>query len=156
MAPPRKPTPEQAQVIQTDLEAGQVMVINAIAGSGKTSTLQMYVDAYPNKKFLYLAFRKARRVSHHSLTRISRDGNSLRAKQGERARVRTSKQGGHGTAHYHAALDGAHDHCNCVKVSPIGGSRDRHFTSARARTVQAGGGPSYRPKKSTDPLAQNV
>src|SRR5271165_6319001 len=56
MATPRTPTAEQAQVIQTDLEPGQVMVINAIAGSGKTSTLQMYVDAYPNKKFLYLAF----------------------------------------------------------------------------------------------------
>jgi F-box protein, helicase, 18 len=35
------------------------MVVNAIAGSGKTSTLQMYVEAYPDKKFLYLAFGKA-------------------------------------------------------------------------------------------------
>ena len=59
MATTRTPTSEQAQVIQSDLEPGQVMVINAIAGSGKTSTLQMYVDAYPNKKFLYLAFGKA-------------------------------------------------------------------------------------------------
>jgi DNA transposition AAA+ family ATPase len=55
MATTRTPTPEQAQVIQIDLEPGQVMIINAIAGSGKTSTLQMYVDAYPKKKFLYLA-----------------------------------------------------------------------------------------------------
>ena len=59
MATIRTPTAEQAQVIQIDLEPGQVMIINAIAGSGKTSTLQMYVDAYPNKKFLYLAFGKA-------------------------------------------------------------------------------------------------
>ena len=35
------------------------MVINAIAGSGKTSTLQLYVDGYPHKKCLYLAFGKA-------------------------------------------------------------------------------------------------
>ena len=55
----RIPTSEQQEVIQTRLEAGQVMIINAIAGSGKTSTLQMYVDHYPEKKFLYLAFGKA-------------------------------------------------------------------------------------------------
>jgi F-box protein, helicase, 18 len=54
----RIPTSEQEEVIQTSLEPGQVMIINAIAGSGKTSTLQMYVDRYPEKKFLYLAFGK--------------------------------------------------------------------------------------------------
>ena len=55
----RTPTPEQAGIIATKLEPGQVMVVNAVAGSGKTSTLQLYVDAYPEKKFLYLAFGKA-------------------------------------------------------------------------------------------------
>src|SRR5260370_18225154 len=59
MATTRTPTAEQAQVIQTDLEAGQVMGSKAIGGAGKSSTLQMYVDAFPNKKFLYLAFGKA-------------------------------------------------------------------------------------------------
>lgn len=55
----RTPTQEQAAILQTALRRGQVMVVNAIAGSGKTSTLQMYVDAYPNRRFLYLAFGKA-------------------------------------------------------------------------------------------------
>jgi F-box protein, helicase, 18 len=55
----RIPTSEQEKVIQTRLKAGQIMIINAIAGSGKTSTLQMYVDHYPEKKFLYLAFGKS-------------------------------------------------------------------------------------------------
>ena len=55
----RTPTPEQAGIIATKLEPGQVMVVNAVAGSGKISTLQMYVDAYPEKKFPYLAFGKA-------------------------------------------------------------------------------------------------
>jgi F-box protein, helicase, 18 len=55
----RTPTQEQAAILQTALRRGQVMVVNAIAGSGKTSTLEMYVDAYPNRRFLYLAFGKA-------------------------------------------------------------------------------------------------
>ena len=55
----RTPTAEQAEIIRTRLEPGQVMVINAIAGSGKTTTLQLYVKEYPHKKFLYLAFGKA-------------------------------------------------------------------------------------------------
>jgi F-box protein, helicase, 18 len=53
------PTEEQAEIISTDLRPGQVMVVDAVAGSGKTSTLEMYVDAHPRKKFLYLAFGKA-------------------------------------------------------------------------------------------------
>lgn len=55
----RTPTREQAGIIKTRLKPGQVMVVNAVAGSGKTSTLKMYVDAYPDQKFLYLAFGKA-------------------------------------------------------------------------------------------------
>jgi hypothetical protein len=59
MALTRTPTPEQADIIQTDLEPGELMAINAIAGSGKTSTLEMYVAGHPDKKCLYLAFGKA-------------------------------------------------------------------------------------------------
>jgi superfamily I DNA/RNA helicase len=52
-----KPTEEQVRIIK-DFADTRVMKINAVAGSGKTSTLKMMADEY-KKESLYMAFNKA-------------------------------------------------------------------------------------------------
>lgn len=51
-----EPTTEQLDIIDCEEKN---LIINALAGSGKTSTLIMYANKYPNKKFLYLAYNKS-------------------------------------------------------------------------------------------------
>lgn len=50
------PTEEQSLILNC---VGNVVFIQAFAGSGKTSTLQMYTKHYRSKKFLYLAFNRS-------------------------------------------------------------------------------------------------
>jgi F-box protein, helicase, 18 len=53
-----KPTEEQQAILDA---TGRVLLINARAGTGKTTTLRMIASAHPDKKVLYLVFnRKAR------------------------------------------------------------------------------------------------
>jgi F-box protein, helicase, 18 len=53
-----KPTEEQQAILDS---TGRVLLINARAGTGKTTTLQMIASANPNLKILYLVFnRKAK------------------------------------------------------------------------------------------------
>jgi len=53
-----KPTEEQHAILDA---TGRVLLINARAGTGKTTTLQMIASAHPEEKILYLVFnRKAR------------------------------------------------------------------------------------------------
>ncbi|WP_221532479.1 UvrD-helicase domain-containing protein [Helicobacter turcicus] len=54
-------TPEQLHIIQCakNLKRNEILKIQAIAGSGKTSTLKAIVESLPKAKFLYLAFNKA-------------------------------------------------------------------------------------------------
>lgn len=52
------PTKEQEEIIQA-LPNNNVLKINAFAGTGKTSTLQMLTNYYATKKFLYLAYNKS-------------------------------------------------------------------------------------------------
>ena len=54
-------TPEQKQIIAISqtMQSGEILAIQACAGSGKTSTLREIALANPNAKFLYLAFNKA-------------------------------------------------------------------------------------------------
>ena len=55
------PTPEQAAVVASDV---RVMRINARAGTGKTTTLDMIARAHPDRKMLYLVFnRRAREAA---------------------------------------------------------------------------------------------
>lgn len=53
-----KPTDEQSEIIKTskEMKQGQVLIIEALAGCTKTSTLEMITNELPEKKFLYLAF----------------------------------------------------------------------------------------------------
>jgi F-box protein 18 (helicase) len=52
------PTHEQRAAAQTRLEAGQIMLVNAYAGTGKTETLRLIAEANPGKQLLYLSFNK--------------------------------------------------------------------------------------------------
>jgi F-box protein 18 (helicase) len=53
-----KPTEEQQAILDAD---GRVLLINARAGTGKTTTLRMIASAHPDLKILYLVFnRKAK------------------------------------------------------------------------------------------------
>lgn len=50
-----KPTPEQEAILTA---TGRVVSINARAGTGKSTTLQMVADLHPDRKILYLVFNK--------------------------------------------------------------------------------------------------
>jgi hypothetical protein len=52
------PTPEQQHAIDLAV-TGDSLVIEALAGTGKTSTLEMVADAMPRKNVQYVAFNKA-------------------------------------------------------------------------------------------------
>ena len=51
-------TSEQQSIINS-VSNGRTLKVAALAGTGKTSTLVMIANAYPNKKGLYLAYNKA-------------------------------------------------------------------------------------------------
>jgi hypothetical protein len=55
-----KPTDEQLAIIKTSMEMkqGQILIVEALAGCTKTSTLEMITKENHNKSFLYLAFNK--------------------------------------------------------------------------------------------------
>lgn len=53
---PHKPTEEQTAIIHWQ---GRKLVVNAFAGTGKTSTLVSYAMACPESRMLYLAYNRA-------------------------------------------------------------------------------------------------
>ncbi len=55
------PTAEQQAIIDA-VASGKSLKVAALAGTGKTSTLQFIADAYPNRKGLYLAYNKALQI----------------------------------------------------------------------------------------------
>ncbi len=55
-----KETSEQINIINKE---SQFLLINAYAGTGKTTTLIKYTELRPSYKFLYLAFNKSIRRS---------------------------------------------------------------------------------------------
>lgn len=56
-----EPTEEQLAIIKA-LPIESLIKVNAFAGTGKTSMLQMLTNFYPEKKFLYLAYNKSMQV----------------------------------------------------------------------------------------------
>ena len=95
--PPTKfvPTDEQAAAAKVDMSPGNLILIEARAGTGKTAALQHISKSHPGKKFLYTCFNKAaaesakqrmgRNVSvstTHSLA-FARTGRDYRHKLGE-------------------------------------------------------------------------
>ncbi|XP_066448213.1 F-box DNA helicase 1 isoform X2 [Eleutherodactylus coqui] len=59
------PTNEQQQIINHDIQEGQVVKIMAFAGTGKTSTLIKYAEKRPHLRFLYVTFNKS--IANHAL-----------------------------------------------------------------------------------------
>jgi hypothetical protein len=49
---------EQAAILALKPVPGLVAMIDAVAGSGKTTTVEMYANEYPQQRFLYLCFNK--------------------------------------------------------------------------------------------------
>jgi superfamily I DNA/RNA helicase len=56
-----KPTKEQEEILHSakNMEKGQILIVNALAGCAKTTTLQKIAEDNPDSKFLYLAFNRA-------------------------------------------------------------------------------------------------
>jgi hypothetical protein len=53
-----KPTEEQEDICEVLPKKGEIMIINAYAGSGKTETLRLISERNPNVKFTYLCYNK--------------------------------------------------------------------------------------------------
>jgi hypothetical protein len=49
---------EQERIVKQKIEPGQILRVNAYAGTGKTETCRWYVAERPHLKFLYLVFNK--------------------------------------------------------------------------------------------------
>ena len=56
---PYQLTPEQSEIVRTDLKPGEILKIIAFAGTGKTTTLFEYTKERPKLRFLYVAFNKS-------------------------------------------------------------------------------------------------
>lgn len=52
-------TDEQKEIVSYDVTCNEIVKIIAFAGTGKTTTLLEYAKAYPDKKFLYIAFNRS-------------------------------------------------------------------------------------------------
>lgn len=52
------PTGEQAEIVGSCPAPGEIMLINAYAGTGKTSTLRMIAEANPDKRILYVCYNR--------------------------------------------------------------------------------------------------
>src|SRR5712671_1244512 len=56
--PELRPTDEQEAIIRTELKAGECALINAYAGTGKTTTLEQLANALPDRRILYICFNR--------------------------------------------------------------------------------------------------
>ena len=52
-------TDEQKEIVALDVPKGQLLKISAFAGTAKTTTLRLFAEAHPDKKFLYLAYNSS-------------------------------------------------------------------------------------------------
>ncbi len=71
MAKPSYPPTAQQQAIIDAALAGQNVAVQALAGTGKTSTLRMVAESMPERRILYIAFNKT--IAHEA--RQSMSGN---------------------------------------------------------------------------------
>lgn len=57
--PTPRPTAEQERIVAQRVGPGDVAVVSAYAGSGKTTTLESYTRAHRSERFLYLCYNRA-------------------------------------------------------------------------------------------------
>lgn len=125
----RTPTAEQQDIIDAALAGGNV-VIQAGAGTGKTSTLEMLAAALPDKKILYIVYNRAMK-------------DEAEAKFGSNVTVKT----GHGLAYgpivmgrklrgrLNAKFQKVTDVANILGASPVRINNDLTLNSARAASI---------------------
>jgi superfamily I DNA/RNA helicase len=53
-----RPTAEQETVARAELAKGDLYVVNAYAGTGKTTTLTLFAEANPDKRILYICYNR--------------------------------------------------------------------------------------------------
>lgn len=53
-----EPTKQQKAVVRRQVRPGEILLVNAYAGSGKTTTLELVAQARPRDRFLYLCFNR--------------------------------------------------------------------------------------------------
>ncbi|HEY0791591.1 MAG TPA: UvrD-helicase domain-containing protein [Chthoniobacterales bacterium] len=58
-AVPFQPTPEQTAVLAHDLQPREVLLLNAYAGAGKSTTLRLLAQAQPRRRFFYVCFNRS-------------------------------------------------------------------------------------------------
>ena len=73
-----EPTEEQLAIINA-LPNEYLIKVNAFAGTGKTSMLQMLTNFYPGKKFLYLAYNKSMQEDAQKKFNINVDVKTVHA-----------------------------------------------------------------------------
>lgn len=74
-----KPTAQQQAIIDA-IASGEDVVVEALAGTGKSTTLRMIAEAMPNKRFRYIVFNKSQqKEAKKKMPKNveSRTGNSL-------------------------------------------------------------------------------
>ena len=54
------PTPEQSTILSFATIHSDNLIVNALAGTGKTSTIELICKAIPSIPILYLAFNRGR------------------------------------------------------------------------------------------------
>ncbi len=58
-APPVQPTAEQEEILRRGVVAGEVLLLNAYAGAGKSTTLRLLAEANPSQRFFYVCFNRS-------------------------------------------------------------------------------------------------
>lgn len=86
-AKPSFPPTAQQQAIIDAAVAGQNVAVQALAGTGKTSTLRMVAEAMPDRRILYIAFNKtiaeeARQSMSANVTALTFNAYALRQMRG--------------------------------------------------------------------------
>lgn len=97
------PTAQQQAIIDATL-AGQNVAVQALAGTGKTSTLRMVADAVPDKRILYIAFNKsiaqeARQSMGGNVTALTFNSLALRQMRGGPYATKLDRLGKGGVRH---------------------------------------------------------
>lgn len=94
-----KPNLEQQAIIDTFLSRTGSIAVNALAGTGKTTTLKMLAQAAPKQRMQYIAFNKsiaddARSSMPRNVEVSTMHSLAYRAMQPDRARLETRLNGG--------------------------------------------------------------
>lgn len=69
-------TKEQQEIVDQPLRAGDLVLVNAFAGTGKTTTCEAVIKAHPQRRILYTVFNKA--MQEAALEKLKHDKLQVR------------------------------------------------------------------------------